>query len=217
MKRMLTPCFVLIAGALSIIHCGSDSDSGSSGAKGSGGKGGSSGSGTGGVSGSGTGGFSGSGTGGVSGSGTGGASGSGTGGASGSSTGGASGSGTGGGGSLTDAANNDPDCPSTEPAGGSSCADAGVNRGACRYSNGSICFCGGGGGTRNWTCVTPDGGGFGGNGFGGGTFDGGLQCPSMQPTNGGNCFGAGRTCPYPNATCTCRARDGGNGNGWSCQ
>src|SRR6185503_6790720 len=38
MKRMLTPFFVLIAGALSIIHCGGDSESDSNGSKGSGGQ-----------------------------------------------------------------------------------------------------------------------------------------------------------------------------------
>src|SRR5262245_25078302 len=215
MKRIFASCLVLGA-AIGIVHCGSDEESGSSGSKGSGGgvgasgRGGSSGTGTGGVSGSGTGGVSGSGTGGVSGSGTGGASGSGTGGASGSGTGGSSG------GTLTDAGNNDPNCPKSEPTNGSSCADAGVGGPGidCRYTNGALCNCPGGGpGAGMWECFRLDGGGAGGGGF-----DAAGLCPGMEPNSGRNCGPiAGRMCDYGGTTCTCRARDAGQTNIWDCQ
>jgi hypothetical protein len=183
MKRQLISYLFFTAGVIGIVHCGGDDETGTA-------------------------------TGGASGTGTGGASGTGTGGAAGSGTGGAAGSGTGGtgGATLTDAGNNDPDCPTTEPDTGTSCADAGVGGpggGACRYTNGSTCFCGGGGGNRNWFCFSPDGGG---------TFDGGAFCPMTQPADGTFCGQTvGRTCTYSNATCTCEPREAGPGNGWSCQ
>jgi hypothetical protein len=221
MKRTLT-CSLILGGALCIVHCGGDDESSPSGSKGGGG--GKGGSGVGGVSGSGTGGASGTGTGGASGSGTGGVS---TGGASGSGTGGASGSGTGGsggssGGTLTDAGNNDPNCPRTEPAAGSSCADAGVGGPGvdCRYTSGALCNCPGGGGAREWECFRFDGGGVGGGGnpFDAAGFDAAAFCPGMQPNNNANCGPiVGRTCSYGGTTCTCQPRDSGQGNGWNCQ
>jgi hypothetical protein len=42
-----------------------------------------------------------------------------------------------------------PDCPATEPAGGSSCADAGAGT-ICRYAGGNtLCFCNN---MDNWRC-----------------------------------------------------------------